>query len=399
MKLEIIDNELYIDGEKETIVVQKKIGVPYPTYGMSSDSHYDYKNSKCKNYTFFHNQIRKIDFIEPKDFIEDVYFDCYDFEREENTLLGIYKKDENLFVSKFYSIDYHNWNEYFPLKIFLDNFPIFLKNDSRFFFCNEMFSLRIFIKIKIENRISVNKVKKEIDLLFQGKYQEFLNLNKLSKSIEFTSEHLIAGSSILQYFGKLLQEKYPDEQISVSIKQEGLKVTMIIETPEGKKEEIEEYLNRYGMVVTNQITPQEFTSNPIQVLELETKLGQAEQEIKFQKKLLALQDKTYDENLTSLKDEVKFLRNELSALRVSNNENIQLLLSSLLKKDKLINKLTKSIEKRDDTQTKQLLLELKEKDSQGYISLKQHMDNAIIGGIINAPSWIQFTVGIFSRVG
>lgn len=223
--------------------------------------------------------------------------------------------------------------------------------------------------------------------------------NIIERAIKFSPEHLSAGSSILQYFGKLLQEKYPNEEVSISLKQEGLKVTMIIETPEGKKEEIEEYLNRYGMVVTNQITSQEFTSNPIQVLELETKLSQAEQEIKFQKKLLTLQDKTYDQNLTSLKDEVKFLRNELSALRISNNENIQLFLSSLIKKDKLINKLTKSIEKRDDKKTKQLLLELREKDSQGYTSLKEHIDNAIIGGIVNAPSWIQFTVGVFSKVG
>ncbi|NVJ52212.1 MAG: response regulator [Campylobacteraceae bacterium] len=218
--------------------------------------------------------------------------------------------------------------------------------------------------------------------------------NIIERAIKFPPEHLSSGSSILQYFGRLLQEKYPNEEVKISLKQEGLKVTMTIETPEGKKEEVEEYLDRYGMVVTKKITPQEFTSNPIQVLELETKLDQAEQEIKFQKKLLNLKDKTYDENLTSLKDEVKFLRNELSALRSSNNENIQLILSSLIKKDKLINKLTKSIEKRDDKKTEQLLLELREKDSQGYISLKEHMENAIIGGIVNAPSWIQFLMPI-----
>lgn len=229
--------------------------------------------------------------------------------------------------------------------------------------------------------------------------EENAYINPILKIINFSSEHLTAGSSILQYFGKLLQEKYPNEKVSVSIKQEGLKVTMLIETPDGKKEEIEEYLNRYGMVITNQITPQEFTSNPIQVLELETKLNQAEQEIRFQKKLIALQDKTYDENLISLKDEVNYLRSELSALRVSSNENIQLLLTSLLKKDKIINKLTKSIENKDDKETKQLLLELKEKDAQGYISLKQHIDNAIIGGLVNAPSWIQFTLEIMKRVG
>ncbi|MEV9499051.1 hypothetical protein [Aliarcobacter butzleri] len=255
------------------------------------------------------------------------------------------------------------------------------------------------LKKELVGELSIEDCINDFILKINELNTELVLKNKINQSISFSQEHLSAGISILQYFGKLLQEKYPSEKVSVSIKQEGLKVTMNIEAPDGRKEEIEEYLNRYGMVITNQITPQEFTSNPIQVLELETKLRAAEMEIGFQKKLLALQDKTYDKNIISLKDEIKYLRDELSALRNLNNENIQILLNSLLNKDRMINKLTKSINNRNDIETKQLLLELKEKDLKGYVSLKQHIDNAIIGGIVNAPSWIQFTVGILSKVG
>ncbi|MCG3665659.1 hypothetical protein L5F09_07860 [Aliarcobacter butzleri] len=256
-----------------------------------------------------------------------------------------------------------------------------------------------FLKKELEGELSIQDCINDFILKINELNTKLVLKNKINQSISFSQEHLSAGISILQYFGKLLQEKYPNEEVSVSIKQEGLKVTMIIETPDGKKEEIEEYLNRYGMVITNQITPQEFASNPIQLIELKQELREAQNKILFQQELLSLKDDTYNNRIKSLEDELNFLRKEFSNILLTNKENIEVLLNSLLTKDKLIRKLSKSIENRNDIETKQLLLELKEKDSKGYVSLKQHIDNAIIGGIVNAPSWIQFTVGILSKVG
>jgi hypothetical protein len=255
----------------------------------------------------------------------------------------------------------------------------------------------IFISYDFNYNIKINESIGYIINKFSEISNEILNSKKIENSIIFSPEHLTAGSSILQYFGKLLQEKYPDEKVSVSIRQEALKVTMLIETPDGKKEEIEEYLNQYSLVITNQISPEEFTSNQIQVLELKTKLEAAKMEIGFQKKLLALQDKTYDENLISLKDEVMFLREELSGIRKSNNKNISILLTSLLNKDKLIKKLIKSVSKSDGKETKQLLLELKEKEVKGYTSLKEHVDNIIVGNLTNTPAWMEFLITHFPK--
>lgn len=337
--------------------------------------------------------IEKIYFLKKEDLLED--FAIYLLDES----FSLQKKENKAFVIKYFTYFLEEWDKDISLKYFLDNFPKFIENDNSFEFNNDGDYFMLIVGFELIDGSTIKEFLVKIDTIIDSKIDEFIHSKNINKIINFSLEHLTAGISILQYFGKILQEKYPNEKVSVSIKQEGLKVTMTIETPDGKREEIEEYLNRYGMVVTNQITPQEFTSNPIQVLELETKLRAAEMEIGFQKKLLALQDKTYDENIILLKDEVKYLRNELSTLRNLNNENIQILLNSLLRKDKIINKLTKSINNRNDIETKQLLLELKEKDSKGYISLKQHIDNAIIGGIVNAPSWIQFTVGILSKVG
>ena len=63
----------------------------------------------------------------------------------------------------------------------------------------------------------------------------------------------------------------------------------------------------------------------------------------------------------------------------------------------MIKKLTKSIEKRDITETKQLLLELKKEDSKGYVSLKEHIDNIIVGNLTNTSAWLEFLITHFSK--
>ena len=54
-------------------------------------------------------------------------------------------------------------------------------------------------------------------------------------------------------------------------------------------------------------------------------------------------------------------------------------------------------EKRDITETKQLLLELKKEDSKGYVSLKEHIDNIIVGNLTNTSAWLEFLITHFSK--
>ncbi len=337
--------------------------------------------------------VEKIYSLKQEDLLEDFAIYLLD----ESFILQ--KKENKAFVIKHFTYFLEEWDKDISLKYFLDNFPKFIENDNSFEFNYNGDSFMITAEFELIDSSTIKESLVKIDTILNSKIDEFIHSKNINKIINFSSEHLTAGISILQYFGKILQEKYPNEKVSVSIKQEALKVIMSIETPDGKKEEIEEYLNRYGMVITNQITPQEFATNPIQLIELKQELREAQNKILFQQELLSLKDDTYKNKIISLEDEVKFLRKEFSEALLTSKENIHILLNSLLTKDKLIKKLTKSIENRNDDETKQLLLELKEKDSKGYISLQQHIDNAIIGGIVNAPSWIQFIVGILSKVG
>ena len=58
-----------------------------------------------------------------------------------------------------------------------------------------------------------------------------LDKESIIRSIEFQPQHKEAGMSILGYFGTVLRNKYKDMDVSVAIKQAGLRVTMIIEPP------------------------------------------------------------------------------------------------------------------------------------------------------------------------
>ena len=85
------------------------------------------------------------------------------------------------------------------------------------------------------------------------------------REIEFPAEYHQAGLSILEYFGTVVRQKYPDTAVKVRIEQEGLKVRMVIETPEGKKEPIEKTLTEYGLVVVGEKKPAEFLTDKFHV--------------------------------------------------------------------------------------------------------------------------------------
>jgi hypothetical protein len=79
--------------------------------------------------------------------------------------------------------------------------------------------------------------------------------------------------SILAYFNDIVRNKYKDINVQISIKQDGPKIEMIVETPEGKREIIEETLYKYGLVVTGQLSPDALLDDKYQILELKTHLS------------------------------------------------------------------------------------------------------------------------------
>lgn len=127
----------------------------------------------------------------------------------------------------------------------------------------------------------------ELESIIEEALQEYLveseravlrtanNSNIIIRAIEFPAEYHQSGMEILSYFGKILRDKYPDYPVKIRIEQVGLKVTMAIETPTGQKEEIEETLQNYGLVVTGRMSPNMFFGSDKELAEFMIKLESA----------------------------------------------------------------------------------------------------------------------------
>jgi hypothetical protein len=130
---------------------------------------------------------------------------------------------------------------------------------------------------------------------------------KVERSIEFLPEHWEAGTSILSYFSRVLNVKYPNKKIKVRIEQEGLTLRMIIDTPNGEKEEIEKTLDEYGLVVAGKMEPESFLSDPFQVMALKQKLEIANLEFRQTKNLLDFTRDNSQQRIESLEVQVNKL--------------------------------------------------------------------------------------------
>lgn len=125
------------------------------------------------------------------------------------------------------------------------------------------------------------------------------------KSIEFPSEYFQAGISILNYFGTILKEKYPDKRAKIKIAQDGMKVTLIVETSEGDRDIIETAFYEYGEVISGKMPPEEYLTDPLHILALKQKLELTQQELRLTRDLMAYIERDKETRIKNLEDEVK----------------------------------------------------------------------------------------------
>lgn len=85
--------------------------------------------------------------------------------------------------------------------------------------------------------------------------------NLIRREIEFPPQYKQAGINILSNFAEILDKKYPDMNSKVRITQQGKKVILEIETPEGYKSIAEEELDLYGQVLIGNVSAEEFMGN------------------------------------------------------------------------------------------------------------------------------------------
>lgn len=111
----------------------------------------------------------------------------------------------------------------------------------------------------------------------------------INRSIEFPPEFRQAGLGILNYFGEVVREKYPNEHAKIRIEQDGLTVRMIVEAEDGSRDIIEKALAEYELVITGQKPPEFLFDDRAKVLELKTELRIAQTRIESQRDLLEYQ--------------------------------------------------------------------------------------------------------------
>lgn len=97
-----------------------------------------------------------------------------------------------------------------------------------------------------------------------------------TRSIEFAPEYKQAVLQILSYFGQIVEQKYPDPNVLVAIKQEGLMVKMTISAPTGEPlEVVKQTLKQYGQVVASALPATALLDSPRHVMQLEHRLEMA----------------------------------------------------------------------------------------------------------------------------
>lgn len=144
-------------------------------------------------------------------------------------------------------------------------------------------------------------------------------LEAIIREIEFPPEYIHAGITILSNFSSLIRDKYKNEEIKVSIQQEGAKVTLIIEGEGGVRERIEETLYEYGLVLSGQEPIEILTDDPYKIAELKQQLRIAQIQLENQKELLEIEKRhnlQIENKNTSIesqyKEMIKIISNSLS---------------------------------------------------------------------------------------
>lgn len=132
------------------------------------------------------------------------------------------------------------------------------------------------------------------ELADEGKESADEDAPSILRSIEFPPEYHEAGVSILSYFATVLRQKYAGMEASVTITQEGNRVAMAIETPEGEREKIERTLTDYGMVVQGHMAVEQLLHEPVHILELRSELRRMHARLEDKRELIAYQQATIE---------------------------------------------------------------------------------------------------------
>ncbi len=166
------------------------------------------------------------------------------------------------------------------------------------------------------------QIKIALEILAALPPRKVTTTKNIVREIVFPPESQQAGISILNYFSVVLNEKYPDIDIAVSIKQEGSQVTMTVTHPDGTEEAISKLLTDYGLVVSGKMATNQFITDPIGALALQHKLELAQLEIRQTRDLLSMERSNSGSRIESLETQVNNMYSLLSR-ELTSRESMQ----------------------------------------------------------------------------
>lgn len=233
-------------------------------------------------------------------------------------------------------------------------------------------------------------------------------LAKIVREITFPPEYQQAGLSILNYFSVVLNDKYPNIPVTVSIQQQPDLVTLVITLPDGSQETVSKTLRDYGLVVTGHLTPKDFTGDDLKALALQQKLELAQMEVRQTRELLRIQDQYANKRVESLEAEVKNLYGLLGR-EFTSREVLQAGLLELASKQTaghvgdqaalLIQSLATAVAERNADRTRILLEDIQSSQPGLFERLNEYFLQAATSGVIGnyVYDWLKALWPVFPK--
>lgn len=222
---------------------------------------------------------------------------------------------------------------------------------------------------------------------------------RIRRSIEFAPEHKQAGIAILSYFSRIIEQKYPNEAVSVRIEQEGSIVTLVVQTNAGIAERIQHTLDEYGKVVMGAVAPERLFDDPMHSLELKSKLEMTALELRLTKELYSSARQLQDARVMALEDQVKELHSYIGN-GLSHVSQLHNLLTDLIKTkpnnvevieatNRLVKIIQRGVTQKDEHSTKSALETIASQDHNLFGHIVDVLENTLGGTSGNLlASWI-----------
>ncbi|WP_299869707.1 ClpX C4-type zinc finger protein [uncultured Roseobacter sp.] len=199
-------------------------------------------------------------------------------------------------------------------------------------------------------------------------------VHQVKRSITFPPEYKQAGISILNYFSNVLETKYPEESSKVKIVQNGLEVTLVVETIDGNIDRISAELDAYGGVISGATAPEEYMLDRVSAMQLQNKLDLSSMELRMTRDMLDLSRSESESRIASLEEQVSGLHTLLaSSLRLSSSMHSSVKDAFRMSQhynelqsefDNIVSKLEIGLTEDDEDEIKTALVKVEKKDRQ-----------------------------------